>query len=420
MFDKDKWREIFQVLGKNMFRTTATAFGVFWGIFMLLIILGAGKGLQNGVMADFGNSVTNSMFLWSQTTTMPYLGFKQGRNFDIRNSDVEYLKKNVPEIEILSPRNQLGGWMGNNNVVRGIKTAAYSVYGDYPEYVKISPLKIQKGRFLNDSDIKEKRKICVIGYRVYEEMFAEGEEPIGEFIQINGVNFSVVGIYKSPLKGERGMEESEAIYVPFTTFQKAFNYGDAVGWLSITSKNGIPVSTIETKIVDALQMRLKINPADDRAFGHYNVEEEFKQMNGIFIGINLLAWFVGVLTLVAGVIGVSNIMLVIIKERTNELGVRRAIGATPAKIIGQIILESVFLTSVAGILGIIAGVWSLKGIDLLIMSGGEETGSFKNPGVEFYVVISTFAILIFSGVVAGILPSIKAVSMKPIDALRAE
>jgi putative ABC transport system permease protein len=419
MFDRDKWREIIQVLGKNKFRTTATAFGVFWGIFMLLIILGSGKGLQNGVMTDFGDAATNSMFLWSQSTSMAYMGFKQGRNFDIRNSDVEYLKKNVSEIQVLSPRNQLGGWQGNNNVIRGMKTGAYSVYGDYPQYMQISPLKIEQGRFLTDRDIQEKRKICVIGYRVYEELFADGEESIGEYIQINGVNFSVVGVYKSPFKGERGIEESQAIYIPFTTFQKSFNYGEAVGWLSITSKPGIPVSTIESKIVDALQMRLKIHPDDERAFGHYNVEEEFNQMNSIFIGINFLAWFVGILTLVAGVIGVSNIMLVIIKERTNELGVRRAIGATPSKIIGQIILESVFLTSIAGILGIIAGVWSLEGIDALLR-GGEESGSFRNPGVDFVVVFVTFIILIASGVLAGVLPSLKAVSMKPIDALRAE
>jgi putative ABC transport system permease protein len=419
MFDSDKWREIFQVLGKNLFRTTATAFGVFWGIFMLLVILGAGKGLNNGVMADFGDSATNSMFLWSQSTTMPYMGFKQGRNFDIRNSDVEYLEKNIPEIEILSPRNQLGGYRGNNNVIRGTKTGAFSVYGDYPQYMEISPLKIEKGRFLNKMDILEKRKICVIGSRVYEELFAEGEDAISKYVQINGVNFSVVGIYKSPFKGERGIEESKAIYIPFTTFQKAFNFGEAVGWLSITSKNGIPVSTIESKIVDALQMRLKIHPDDERAFGHYNVEEEFNQMNSVFLGINLLAWFVGILTLIAGIIGVSNIMLVIIKERTSELGVRRAIGATPSKIMGQIILESVFLTSIAGILGIIAGVWSLEGIDALL-SGGEETGSFRNPGVDFSIVIVAFLVLLVSGVLAGILPSIKAVAMKPIDALRAE
>jgi len=416
MFDRDKWIEVFQVLGKNPFRTAATAFGVMWGIMMLIVMMGSGNGLQNGVQANF-NRVTNSMFLWSRATTMPYQGFKRGRQINLDIADVDYLKRNVPDIDIISPRTNLGGFRGSNNVTRGIKTGAFAVYGDTPDYIRIEPRTINHGRFINWGDLDEVRKVCVIGERVYAELFAKNEEPIGEYIQINGVNFMVVGVYKSNFTGERAEEDTKAIFMPITTFQKAFNWGTTIGWLSITSKDGKDVAAMGEDVVKALKSIHKVNPEDQRAFGFFNLQERFNQMNGIFIGIRALSWFVGILTLFAGIIGVSNIMLVIIKERTNELGVRKALGATPWNIVSQILLEALFLSSIAGFLGVIAGVWLLEGVSTLLEG---SSGAFRNPGVNFTVLFSALIVLIISGVLAGLLPAIRAVRIKPVEALRTE
>jgi putative ABC transport system permease protein len=419
MFDRDKWIEIYQVLSKNAFRTTATAFGVFWGIFMLMIMLGAGQGLEKGATADFMFRATNSASIWTRSTTKAYGGFKAGRSFEMNNSDMEFLRANVDEMDILCPRNQLGGYRGSNNVIRGTKTGAFSIYGDYPDYIKIEPRPITRGRFINDRDIEEKRKVCVIGQRVYDIMFEKGEEPIGKYISVNGVAFMVVGTYASMQKGERAEEDTQTIFIPFTTFQKAFNYGDIIGWMSVTAKPGVLASELEKIIKDALKTRHKIHPDDDRAFGSWNMEEEFLRLNSVFGGIRSLSWFVGILTLLAGIIGVSNIMLVIIKERTNEFGVRRAVGATPANVRTQIILEAIILTSISGFLGIIAGVWSLEGVNSIIEAQG-NTGSFRNPGVDFNIVMIALAVLIVSGALAGVLPANRALNVKTIEALRAE
>jgi len=416
MLDRDKWIEVFEVLAKNPFRTAATAFGVLWGIMMLIILMGSGKGLQNGVQRDF-NRVTNSMYLWTQTTTMPYGGFKKGRRFNLQLDDVEYLKNNVPEIDIISPRTQLGGYRGSNEVVHGIRTGNYSVFGDTPDYNKIEMRPIQEGRFLNWDDLKNNRKVCVIGERVYRELFEKGAQAIGDYIKIQGVNFQVVGIYKSKFSGERAENDTKQIFMPITTFQKAFNWGNIVGWLSITSDENIPVSEMQVKVINALQFLHQIHPEDDRAFGYYNMERQFKQMNAIFMGISGLSWFVGILTLIAGVIGVSNIMLVIVKERTKEIGVRKALGATPWSIVSQIMLESLFLSAIAGFVGVILGVWLLEGVSIAL-EGSE--GSFSNPGVSFKVLFTALMALIFSGMMAGLLPALRAVNIKPVEALRTE
>lgn len=419
MFDRDKWAEIYQVLTKNPFRTLATAFGVFWGIFMLIIMLGAGTGLEKGVKADFTNRATNSMYLWTMGTSKAYAGFKVGRYFNMNNADMEYLRQNVNEIEYLCPRNQLGGYRGGDNVTRGIRTGAFSIYGDYPEYIKIEPRPMTSGRFINDRDILENRKVCVIGDRVVDLLFEAGENPIGEYVKIQGVAFQVVGTYTSRQRGERAEEDTKSIFLPFTTFQKAFNYGDVIGWIAATAQPEYSVADMEKNIRDRLKERHKVHPEDDRAYGSWNMEERFLQMNLIFGGIRGLSWFVGVLTLIAGIIGVSNIMLVIIKERTNEFGVRRALGATPWNVRLQIITEAVVLTLAAGMLGIIAGVWTLEGIDAMLEAQGGG-GSFRNPGVEFAVVLMALIVLVVAGALAGVLPANRALRTKTIEALRAE
>ena len=421
MIDRDQWQEIGAVLGRNKLRTFLTAFGVFWGIFMLVIMMGSGKGLKNGATAGFGSMATNSLFMWTQNTSMPYKGFKRGRNYNFRNDDVEALKAAVPNIDVISPRCQAGGHRGSANVTRGVKTGAFSIYGDYPQFAIIQPLTILQGRFLNDEDLKEKRKICVIGIEVYNGLYKPGEEVLGTYIQAQGINYKVVGLFKAVSSDARRSEEQEkSIFIPLTTFQRAYAWGDVIGWLSVTSKPNIPVTEVGEQMKTVLRERHKIHPDDEMAFGSHNLEETFNKINSVLIGINMLSLIVGVLTLLAGAIGVSNIMLVIVKERTKEFGVRRALGATPWSIMKQVILESVVLTVASGILGIICGVWTMEGVAWAMNQFSGQSGFFRNPGVELPIVLTALGILILAGIFAGLIPARRAVEVKPVEALRYE
>ncbi|MGE5383185.1 MAG: ABC transporter permease [Omnitrophica WOR_2 bacterium] len=422
MFDLDRWQEIMSALKKNKMRTFLTAFGVFWGIFMLIIMLGAGNGLRNGVTSDFGDFATNSVFMWTRTTTIPYKGLPRGRNFNFRNDDIEALRKEIPEIQILSPRTQGGDGQDGNNVVKGTKSGTFSIMGDFPEWNEIDPVTITSGRFVNNADIKDKRKVAVIGNKVVEILFQPGENPLGQYIQIRGIYFQVVGTFKPLNTGVNfGGDKEQSIFIPLTTFQRVYNWGDIIGWFAFTSKDGIPASVVEKKASAVLRKRHMVSPEDTEAIGSFNLEKQYNQMTGLFAGINGLIWIVGIGTLLAGVIGISNIMLVIVKERTKEIGIQRAIGASPAKIISQIITESVFLTTFAGYIGLVISVALLELINKMLMSGGTgERTMFKNPGIDFNMAIIALAILVISGAIAGWVPARKAVSIKPIDALRYE
>ena len=419
MFDLDRWQEIYHVLKKNKLRTFLTAFGVFWGIFMLVIMMGSGDGLRNGVTQNFGDMATNSVFMWTQPTSVPYKGFTRGRRFYYENGDVGALQENVPEIRFLAPRTNVGGFNGSSNVVRGLKSGQFQIFGDYPEFDSIDPVNLLQGRFINEIDINEKRKVVVIGLRVKELLFSKDENPINDYIQINGVYFKVVGLFSSKRTGEAALNDNQRIHMPFTTCQKTFNMGDAVGFFCITSKTGIPVAVVEEKAIKVLKKRHAISPADDAAIGHFNLEVEYNKMQGLFFGIRLLVWIVGIGTLLAGVIGVSNIMLVVVKERTKEIGIQRALGAAPRIIITQIITESVVLTTFAGYIGLTLGVGLLELIDYLLGSG-PGTQMFIHPGINFNVAVTALAILVVAGMFAGLVPARKAVSVKPIDALRYE
>jgi len=419
VFDADRWQEVFNTLKKNKVRTFFTAFGVFWGIFMLVIMMGAGSGLENSVSRDMGDMATNSVFMWTQRTTMPYKGFDRGRYYNFRNGDTESLLENIPEIKHIGPRIQGWGGNGNNNVVRGERTGAFTIQGDYPAYNLIDPIGMRDGRFINELDINNYRKVCVIGDRVRNEMFAADENPIGQYLRIQGVYFKVVGIFKST-KPHRGEHEDQVIYLPFTTLQRTYNYGDIVGWYSITSQNNIPVSVVEEKAKSLLRQRHTIHPDDERAVGSFNLENEFKKMSNLFTGIRGLIWIVGIGTLMAGVIGVSNIMLIIVKERTKEIGIQRAIGATPWVVISQVIMESVILTTLAGYIGLVLGVGIVEGVNYLLVTTGAESEMFANPEVNFSVAIQALEVLVVAGLLAGVIPAYRAVSMKPIDALRNE
>ncbi|HAF78776.1 MULTISPECIES: ABC transporter permease [Maribacter] len=418
MFNRDRWKEILEVLSSNVFRTLATSFGVGWGIFILIILLAAGKGLENGIRADFGDIATNTMFMWSRNTTMPYKGLPKGRRFSFKLEDVQAIKDNVPDLRFISPRNQLGGFRGANNVVRGLRTGAFNVYGDYPEIIKQEPMTITSGRFVNHNDIQDKRKIAVIGDGVRNELYDQGETVIGTYIKIQGVNFMVVGTYqkKDDGGGEEGQKE---IYVPFTAFSQAFNTSNDVGWMAITANDGSSISDLKEKIVGVVKEKRKIHPDDKRAVGYFDLYEQFNRVESLFGALRWVAYFVGVLVLLSGIIGVSNIMLIVIKERTKEIGIRRALGEAPWSIKKQILMESIFLTIISGMIGIVFGAAFIYGVNAVLDSVG-PVDMFINPSVSLAVVVSALIILVFSGLLAGFIPAQSAIKIRPIEALRTE
>ncbi len=419
MFNRDRWSEILEVLTSNWLRTLLTAFGVFWGIFILILLLSAGKGLENGIRQDFGDIATNTMFMWTRRVSKSYQGMSKGRRFNYRLSDVEDIRQNVPDLRFISPRNQLGGFNGANNVVRGLKTGAYNVYGDYPEIINQDPLDITSGRFINYSDINDKRKVAIIGQGVQSGLYEKGESPIGTYIKIQGVNFMVIGTYKKKSTGGNGEEDQKQIYIPFTSFAQAFNKGDRVGWMVITANDGTPITEIKSKIFDIVKKNHKIHPDDQRAIGYFDLYEQYRKVESLFMALKVIAYFVGILVLLSGVIGVSNIMLIVVKERTKEIGIRRALGASPGNIRNQILTESVFLIIISGMAGIVFGAILIYVLNYVLDIMG-PIDMFANPSVDLRVITTALLILLVSGLLAGLIPAQNAIKLKPVDALRSE
>ena len=419
MFKRDRWIEILEVLTSNWLRTLLTAFGVFWGIFILILLLAAGKGLENGIKQDFGDIATNTMFMWTRKVSKPYQGMAKDRRFNFKTSDVENIRQNVPNLRYISPRNQLGGFNGSNNVVRGLNTGAFDVYGDYPEIINQDPMDITSGRFINYGDINEKRKVAIIGEGVKTSLYNKNETIIGTYIKIQGVNFMVIGTYKKKNSGGDGEEDQKQIFIPFTSFSQAFNMGDRVGWMAITANDGTPITSIKSKIFEIVKRNHKIHPDDERAVGHFDLYEEYSRVENLFVALKVIAYFVGILVLLSGIIGVSNIMLIVVKERTKEIGIRRALGASPSNIRSQILTESVFLIIISGMAGIVLGALLIFGLNYgLELSGPIDM--FANPSVSLSVIITALVILLVSGLLAGLIPAQTAIKLKPVDALRSE
>ena len=386
MFRIDRWKEIIEVLTTNWFRTLLTAFGVFWGILILIILLAAGKGLENGIKADFGDIATNTMFVWTRSTTKPYMGLPIGRRFSYTTEDVESMWAQIPNLRFVSPRNQIGS--DTPNVTKGVKKGAYNIYGDYPEIIRQDPLGITQGRFINHLDIENSRKVAVIGIGVVQDLYETDETLIGSFITVQGVNFKVIGVYK-------------------------------VGWMAVTAQDGTPITAIKESIFDLLKKQHRIAPDDKRAIGHFDLYEEYSRVESLFGAMRFIAFFVGFLVLISGVIGVSNIMLIVVKERTKEIGIRRALGESPFSIKLQIMMESIFLTILSGMAGIVVGALFIYGVNYALTLTG-PVDMFMAPSVNVGVVIGALCILIFSGLLAGFIPARSAIKVKPIEALRTE
>ena len=419
IFDYDTWQEIFSSIKKNKVRTIITVIGVLWGIFIYITLSGSSNGLDNGFDKEFENIAMNSMFIWTQQTSMPYKGFKTGRRPRLKISDAEVLLNNVPEIQYIAPRNARGVFGGSApaTIVRKSKSGNYNIYGDFPEYTKIATKKIFKGgRFINQIDIDLSRKVCVIGERTKKELFVEGEKVIGEYIKLDDVFFQIVGVHKYIQGG--GFETDGDIFIPFTTFKNIYNTGENVGWFTIAAYDYSNVVDVEKQIKSTLKRIHNVNPLDERAISGFNLGEIFNKIKGFSKGMTLLSIIVGIATILAGVIGIGNILLISVKERTKELGVRRAIGATPSEVKTQIILESVFLTLVSGIFGIILGGLVLYGINLATTD--IDSFPYTNPTVPISFILAALLIIISLGTLIGLIPAQRAVSIKPIDALREE
>ena len=413
MLNVDTWQEILGTVRRHKLRTALTAFGVFWGIFMLVVLLGAGKGFRNGVENEF-DVAKNAVFIWSQRTSVPYAGLKVGRFIPFNNDDVAALKREVPEAAVILPRSSLDGTF---TVQYGTKSSSFSVNGEYPAYPAVQAVNLTGGRFINDIDIAERRKVAVIGDRVAEVLFGTAE-PLGQEIRIKGIFFRVVGKFKAEGKPENAQEEAQKIIIPLTALQVTFNQVNRVGYFAFIPRAGIPAAVVETKAKQVLARQHKIAPTDDRALGSANVEEEYARVQGLFTGISGFSWLVSIGTILAGIIGVSNIMLIVVKERTKEIGIRKALGATPWSIVSLIVQESIVITAVAGLFGLLFGTALMAGISSLI--AGQDVGFFANPRVDIGVAGTAVALLVVAGAVAGLVPALKAAQVQPVVALKDE
>ena len=410
LFERDTWQEVYESLSKNKLRTILTMVGVWWGILLLIGLLGAARGLENSFNRLFGDFATNSVFVWGQSTSKPFKGFQEGRQVQLQLSDAKKVEENVEGIEFVVPRNQ-----NQAQVVRNFLSGTFSLNGDYPLLDKVQKKKLIHGRFINQNDIDNNRKVVVISEEVYKQLFEKDADMIGEYVQINDMNFKVIGMFQN---GNVNMGPTSDMHIPFTTFQQIYNLGDRIGWMMITGKPEYDIAQIEQDAKLLLRNLNRIHPEDNRAFGSFNLGKEFKKVTGFLVGMQFLTWFVGIATLIAGVFAIGNILLITVKERTKEIGVRRALGATPFEIKRQILVEAVFLTIFAGILGIISGGWILIALDAAFGQGDEAV--IVNASVSIAVVFIALIILVVLGTLIGLIPAFKATSIKPIEALREE
>ena len=412
-FDIDRFREILDTLSRNKSRSFLTGFGVFWGVFMLVALLGGGQGLKELLQNDFEGFATNSAIIFAQPTTKPYAGFRKERKWSMVYSDVERLKRQVPELETVSP--VVSRW--NGSAVNGDKKTNCTMKGLLPDYREVETPQIYYGRYLTEMDIMQNRKVCVIGKKVYKDLFPGGGDPCGRRICVDDIYYDVVGVdYSSGNMSVNGRNESSVI-VPLTMMQKAYNLGDSVHLICVTAKPGVTMNSITQKMRTVIAQAHKVDPADEKAVTVFNTEVLFGMLDNLFSGVNFLILLVGIGTLLAGAIGVSNIMMVTVRERTTEIGIRRAIGATPRNILGQVISESVILTAVAGMSGILFAVAVLEMLELGNTADGIVAAHFQ---VRFWTAVGALVLLAVLGVLAGLAPAMRAMSIKPVDAMRDE
>ncbi len=411
--DVNTYQEIADSLLRNKSRSLLTGFGIFWGLFMLLVMLGSGDGIKGLLQENFEGFASNAAILVSSNTSVPYKGFQEGRYWSLEYRDMERLKILVPELDVVTP--MISQW-GQNAVYNSLSTSA-NVTGVNADYVAIEAPVMKYGRFLNEVDVERGRKVCVIGRRIYQDLFPDGGDPCGTFIQVGSVFFQIVGVnFASGMMNING-NAAQKVIIPASIAQQLYNRGETVDIICATARPGIHISDLEKRIRQVLGREHYFDPEDEPAMMFLDTEQIFTLIDTLFRGVDFLILLIGLGTLLAGAIGVSNIMMVTVKERTVEIGIRRAIGATPTDILSQIMLESVSLTLVAGMFGIVFSVMSLSVAEMIIRSVTDLHPDFQ---IGFWLAVAAAALLALLGVAAGLAPALRAMNIKPVDAMRDE
>jgi putative ABC transport system permease protein len=413
MFDIDKYKEIWQTIKRNKMRSIITGFGIAWGIFLFIVMFGLGNGFQGALLGAFGESVANTIVFFPSQTTMEYKGFNPGRRWGMYNEDIEIIKQTIPAVKYIS------GTISNSagKVVYGDKNMSCMMRSGDVDFFEIEPLQLVYGKLFNQMDIEEKRKICLIGYRVWEEMFGTGENPVGEQLMVNGIAYTIVGVLEKSDMSLIG-NTNESVIIPLTTMQQVLNSGSVVDVVMAVISPEADINRIDEKVQTLIKANHNIAPNDNDAIISFNLHDYFLMFDNLFLGIKILVWIVGMGTLLAGVVGVSNIMLISIRERTNEIGIRRALGAKPGVILRQIIGESLMLTFIAGYIGFLFGILALEVVEKLLQM--QNTNLVMNMQISFGTSMLAMTILITAGIIAGIIPAKNALKIKVIDAIRDE
>lgn len=421
--ESDILAEVFQLFRRNRLRTLLTASGIFWGIFILIVMLGFGNGIQDGVERSMSGYATNALYVWGNETSVAYAGLPPGRHIQIKNDDTRALLARIDDIGYLAPRARLGRYRGRSDVTHAGKVTDAEVTGDVPEYRFILPMNIKEGRFLNPLDISNKRKVAVIGERIRRDLFGAGADPVGRDIQISGVSFTVVGIFNPVRYGNNRERMESMVFLPLSTFQQVFNWGQAISFYSVVPDEGLSSEVLKEQMVALLKERFRVAPNDHRAIGDWNSESEFLRIQNLFVGIRIFIWTVGVATLLAGVLGVSNIMLIAIRERRREFGIRKSIGATPASVIRMVLFETATLVGIAGAAGFWCGLLVLALIDVFtrgVTSAPDADVLFSSPGIDINVALAALAALLLAACLAALIPARHAMRIDPIESLRSE
>ena len=415
--DIDSYREILDTLTRNKSRSFLTGFGVFWGVFMLIALIGGGQGLKEMLNKNFDGFAQNTVMIWAQQTTKAYKGFRKGRWWAMDYKDIERLHQRVPELDVVAPI-LFAPWGKSNTAYYGEQSTTPRVQGVTPEYAEVISPKMYYGRFINEMDMRENRKVCVLGKKIYKDLFKEGGDPCGKKIRVDSTYYEVIGVDYNTNGGINfnGRAE-EKITMPLTLMQVTYNRGDQVDLIAATGREGVVMSRITDRIRETIARAHYLDPTDEQGAMVFNTEILFQMLDNLFKGVNFLIWLVGLGTLLAGAIGVSNIMMVTVRERTTEIGIRRAIGATPKMILSQIISESIVLTLVAGMSGILFGVLILHMLEM----GNTEDGILKaHFQIGFWTAIFAAVVVSAMGVLAGLAPAARAMTIKPVDAMRDE
>lgn len=409
MFDLDTWQEIFDTLRHHKLRTALTGFSVAWGILMLIVLLGSGQGLERGVAHQFRDDAVNSIWVSSGKTSLPHRGLQPGREIQLTNADYDDLRTSLPGVEHITSRFFIRG--RNTLTYRG-ETGNFPIRSVHPDHRHLENTRVVLGRFLNAIDVQQRRKVAVIGRIVVDELFG-ARSPLGEPLQINGVVFQVVGVFED----DGSDSEMELVYLPISTAQRTFGGTDHIAQLMLTTGE-LDLETTNAmagEILDRFSERHRFAPEDRRALSVSNLNAEFQRLLSLMDGIRFFVWIIGVGTLLSGVVGVSNIMMIAVQERTRELGVRKALGATPRDVVSLVVQESVFLTAVSGTLGLALGLGVLE-----LMAAMPAADMFRQPGVDFSVALYALALLVVAGAMAGFFPARRAARIRPIEALRDE